>query len=154
MAGGLVDMVWPVLLGIEVSVEALYSPSHLVLAVGGVLIVSGPLRAGLRRRTEGRSGLPMLLSATLLLSVFTFFTQISHPAVDAAPREKPPHESTNELYSMHLDGTSRTRLTVGNNGSCDMNVDQASSFSYGSWRLTGPQTSMTSASAAAAEWKP
>jgi hypothetical protein len=75
--GGVADMVWHTVFGIEVSVEALLSPSHLLLATGGVLIASGPLRAAWWR--GGRAAnlsrlLPMLISATMLLSIFTFFT--------------------------------------------------------------------------------
>src|SRR5918992_2170806 len=42
VAGGLGDMVWHELFGIEADVEALLSPTHLVLALGGTLILSGP----------------------------------------------------------------------------------------------------------------
>ncbi len=75
--GGIGDMVWHTVFGIEVSVEALLSPSHLTLATGGVLIASGPLRAAWLRGGRAVSFyklLPMLISATMLLSIFTFFT--------------------------------------------------------------------------------
>ena len=45
--GGLADMLWHVVFGIEEGVEGLISPSHLVLALGGSLMITGPLRAGL-----------------------------------------------------------------------------------------------------------
>ncbi len=81
--GGLGDMIWHTLFGIEVDIDALLSPTHLILALGGTLIVTGPLRAAWCRREEGPQGLvsrlPMLLSLTLLLSVCTFFTQYVHP---------------------------------------------------------------------------
>ncbi len=82
-AGGGGDIVWHMLFGIEVDLDALLSPTHLVLALGGSLIITGPLRAAWRRRDAGLEGLaskvPMLISLTLLLSVFTFFTQYLHP---------------------------------------------------------------------------
>ena len=72
-------MLWHTLLGVEVSVEALLSPSHLSLATGGILISTGPLRAAwLRSLSKGLSLfklLPMLISLSMLLSIFTFFTQ-------------------------------------------------------------------------------
>jgi len=85
--GGVLDMIWHLLFGIEVSVEALLSPTHLMLATGAVLIVTGPLRAAWQRlpgRTtfNWRTGLPALLSLTLLLSLLAFFTQFAHPFVD------------------------------------------------------------------------
>jgi hypothetical protein len=74
--GGVFDAVWHTLFGIEVSTEALISPSHLVLATGIVLMVSGPLRAawlrpGARTLTES---LPAVLSLTAVFSLFTFMT--------------------------------------------------------------------------------
>lgn len=80
-AGGVADMLWHELVGIEVNVEALLSPSHLVLATGMALMVSGPLRASWRNTEEcaTRPSLPALLSASLLLSSFTFFTQYFQP---------------------------------------------------------------------------
>ncbi len=81
--GGLSDMIWHLLFGIEADLEALLSPTHLVLALGAGLIVTGPLRSGWRRsETEVRTwaaGVPMLLALTLLLSLWTFFTQYVHP---------------------------------------------------------------------------
>jgi hypothetical protein len=90
---GVGDMVWHTLLGIEIGVEALLSPPHLALALGGLLIVGGPLRAAWRR--NGPAGfathLPMLLALTFVLSVLTFMTQFGHPWVDpwAAARLRP-----------------------------------------------------------------
>lgn len=43
--GGLGDAVWHTLFGVETSIDALLSPTHLVLFVGATLIASAPLRA-------------------------------------------------------------------------------------------------------------
>lgn len=83
-AGGVGDMLWHTLFGIEAGVEALLSPTHLLLATGMALIFSVPLRAAWSRpETEltRASGLPVLLSLTFLLSLFTFMTQFAHPLV-------------------------------------------------------------------------
>src|SRR3954470_21942345 len=40
LIGGIADMIWHILFGIEKSTEALLSPTHLLLAFSGVLIVS------------------------------------------------------------------------------------------------------------------
>lgn len=86
LLGGAADLAWHELFGIEATIEALVSPTHLLLAVGMGLLVSGPLRSAWHRLPE-RPGflaaLPMLLSAALLLSVITFFTQFAHPFVRA-----------------------------------------------------------------------
>src|SRR4051794_7166721 len=47
--GGVVDMVWHLVFGIEAGVDALVSPTHLVLLAGGALLLSGPLRAAIQR---------------------------------------------------------------------------------------------------------
>ena len=44
-SGGAFDMGWHLTFGIESGNDALVSPSHLLLALGGVLMVAGPLRA-------------------------------------------------------------------------------------------------------------
>jgi len=85
-AGGIGDMVWHQTFGIEIDVEALISPTHLALALGGTLIVSGPLRAAWRRPDGGPTvswvrRLPMVLSMALTLSILTFITQYSSPFV-------------------------------------------------------------------------
>jgi hypothetical protein len=81
--GGPGDLIWHTLFGIEQSVEALYSPTHLLLAVGMTLAVSGPLRSAYYRSAGEMlrlsDQLPMLLSLTLTLSVLTFFIMPAHP---------------------------------------------------------------------------
>ncbi len=73
------DFLWHTIFGFEVGLEALVSPTHLSLAVGGMLIVSGPLRAALHRTDEqpvegwGKL-LPAVLSLLGVLSILTFFT--------------------------------------------------------------------------------
>jgi hypothetical protein len=92
--GGLGDMTWHLLFGIEVNIEALLSPTHLMLAAGLAFMVSGPLRAAFKRTgfSSATSLLPMILSATLLLSLFTFMTQFANPLVN--PRGSGPQLST------------------------------------------------------------
>jgi hypothetical protein len=92
--GGVADMLWHVTFGIEKGIEGLISPSHLVLALGGGLMVTGPLRAGLGRPggAEQRwlAQIPMVLSLTTFLSLLTFFTEYVSPLgttwVAEAPR--------------------------------------------------------------------
>ena len=55
--GGVLDLIWHILFGIEMNVDALLSPTHLMLALGVVLMVTGPLRAAwLRFPTENVAG--------------------------------------------------------------------------------------------------
>ncbi len=82
--GGVGDMTWHILFGIEQSTEALLSPTHLLLALGLTLILSGPFRATwLRSEKMAVPGwiklLPMLISLTFTLSILTFFTEYANP---------------------------------------------------------------------------
>ena len=74
-AGGLVDMLWHETFGFEEGIEALISPSHLFLAVTGLLIMTGPIRALWRRESDGSWGAlaPAILCFICITSVFTFF---------------------------------------------------------------------------------
>lgn len=87
--GGAGDMIWHILFGIESDVEALLSPTHLVLAVGAGLMVSGPLRAAWYRRAAltWSAWIPILLSAITLLSLLTFFTSYIHPFIRTSAAE-------------------------------------------------------------------
>jgi hypothetical protein len=79
--GGVGDLVWHSLFGIEEDFEALVSPMHLLLGGGLALIVSAPLRSAWHR-PSGRGWRelgPALVSLCLLTSAFTFFMMFSHP---------------------------------------------------------------------------
>jgi hypothetical protein len=92
LAGGFGDMLWHTLFGIEVNLEALLSPTHLILALGGTLIVTGPLRAAMQRRRAAdrqaraagtvHPGWPALISLTLLFAILVFFSAYAHPLID------------------------------------------------------------------------
>ena len=97
--GGVLDLAWHLTFGIERSFQALISPTHLILMGSGALIVSGPLRAAWRR-PELRAGWPAVISATLLLAMFTFFGQFDHPFTSqwaAAPQPAVPTAPAEEL---------------------------------------------------------
>jgi hypothetical protein len=84
---GNLDFIWHWLFGFEENIEALVSPSHLILAVGGVMMMSGPLRAAWRQFDLQAHKITWraLLSLFVILGVFTFFTQFSnafsHPQI-------------------------------------------------------------------------
>src|SRR5712691_8966606 len=115
--GGVLDMIWHILFGIEQSVDALLSPTHLMLALGIVLMVTGPLRAAWLRfprdKVDGSVKLlPAVLSIALVLSLFAFLTEYAHPQVSTwAARDV--HASSNlpgDMYVMNADGSLQTRL--------------------------------------------
>jgi hypothetical protein len=77
--GGVLDMLWHTILGIEVDIETLLSPSHLVLGIGSALMLTGPLRAAWRRVGQTRASWPAVLSLAYLLNALAFWTQFVHP---------------------------------------------------------------------------
>ena len=79
--GGFIDLLWHQRFGIELSLAALVSPPHLLLMLSGGLIVSGPLRAAMRRGGEVASW-PAIISGALSLSMLTFFLQFDQPFID------------------------------------------------------------------------
>jgi len=86
LIGGALDLLWHELFGAEVNLEALLSPTHLLLATSATLMIGGPLRAAAKRlpptTRDWRALGPLLISATLTLSVLTFFTQYGHPIAE------------------------------------------------------------------------
>jgi Tol biopolymer transport system component len=115
--GGILDLIWHSLFGIEADVQALVSPTHLLLAAGLFLMITGPLSAIWLRDRGTRAlpwinGAPAILVLALILSVLMFFTQFAHPFVNpwaaSDPRTREVH---GDLYIMRADGTGQTRLT-------------------------------------------
>lgn len=89
--GGAGDMLWHETFGIEQNLEALFSPTHLLLASGAFLFISGPLRSAWRRvGLHGwRDLAPAILSVTLLFTLFTFFTQYANLFANAGVMNMP-----------------------------------------------------------------
>ncbi len=66
-AGGVGDLAWHEVFGIEQSLDALLSPTHLLLYTGMMLIAAGPLGATWRRASvTWREVLPAVLAVTLI----------------------------------------------------------------------------------------
>ncbi len=77
--GAPLDLTWHQLFGFEESVEALLSPSHLLLACGAILFLTGPLRAAwarssVRQLRGWRALAPALLGSAYLFALLEFFT--------------------------------------------------------------------------------
>ncbi|HUP86731.1 MAG TPA: hypothetical protein VM143_13790 [Acidimicrobiales bacterium] len=73
--GGLGDGLWHTLFGVEVNIEALLSPTHLMLFVGALLVLTTPLRTRSARTASGtpRSLLPAIVSLAVATQVVMFF---------------------------------------------------------------------------------
>ena len=86
-AAGVADMVWHAIFGVEADIEALLSPSHLVLFASGLLMLSSPLRAAWlapQDRVEFRPLLPAMISLTATTAVVAFFFHYLSPLQEAA----------------------------------------------------------------------
>ncbi|MDQ0756207.1 hypothetical protein [Arthrobacter sp. B3I4] len=76
LGSGVADFAWHSVFGIEQSLKALFSPSHLGLAAGGLLILSAPFSAALRTPARSRRELvPAVVSALLSGMVAAFILQ-------------------------------------------------------------------------------
>ncbi len=106
-AGGLGDLIWHSFFGIENRIEAVTSPTHLIIGFGVVLVLSGPIRSALAARSSIlslRAQLPFLFA---LASVLEFAHLGMSYAFDpsAARMDAPPAEiatSANYLLDVAL----------------------------------------------------
>lgn len=101
-AGGLGDLAWHQTFGVETGIDALVSPTHLLLMLGGLLGLTAPLRESRQQRLEGfRAALPVLGSVTLAAALSAFFLLYVSPfaadaptmALTTIPEGAPGHEA-------------------------------------------------------------
>ncbi len=86
LLGGVGDLIWHTLFGVERHFEVALSIPHLTLKFSALLIACGPLSAAWRRtaveETRGWSALwPTVLTAAFVLSGLTYFTGLADPFV-------------------------------------------------------------------------
>jgi len=78
LLGGPGDFIWHAIFGIEQGIEALLSPTHLLLAIGGAIMVSGPLHAIWYRPRNIHTG-PTIISFALFMLTINFMLQFVQP---------------------------------------------------------------------------
>lgn len=82
------DLIWHELLGVEVGIEALLSPTHLGLLAGGLIALSAPVRDAWRDSSAEpaslREFLPTVLCLALLAALVGFFLMWLSPFVNDA----------------------------------------------------------------------
>lgn len=84
-AGGLADMAWHLAFGVEAGIDALLSPSHLVLLTGGLLILTSAVRS--RWRSGDTHSLVSMTSVALVTALAAFFLLYLSEFVAAAPTD-------------------------------------------------------------------
>ncbi len=82
--GGALDLAWHLLFGREADLAALVSPAHLLLFLGGGLVVSGPARAAwcgpdVGAESSWSARWPAMLSLVMALSTLTSVTAYANP---------------------------------------------------------------------------
>lgn len=110
--GGVADMLWHQVFGIEVGLDALLSPTHLLLFVGGGLLMSGPIRAFSVRADGGAppTGIPATLAvvgitgiAAFALSFLSgFLDESATVTVERAPEGTVAHRMAESLAAAGL----------------------------------------------------
>ncbi len=102
--GGVADLAWHEIFGFEEGLESLISPSHLFLAVAGLLIITGPIRAAWQRQTgeSWRELLPAILSFTCITSIFLFFVAFAAITSSTAMLTGPRPDSTRLLDGLGI----------------------------------------------------
>ena len=101
--GGALDMVWHRIFGVEAGIDALVSPTHLLLLTGGMLLVTGPVRAAVPEGGDAprypAAGLAALAVAVALAGFF-----LSYVSVFADPGARFPLTDIPEGMHGHREG--------------------------------------------------
>ena len=103
-AGGVGDGIWHEVFGIEVGVDALLSPTHLMLLTGGLLVLTSPVRAAWIRPGESPGFvefLPALLSLTLTAALLSFFFAYAWGGLGLTPATPVPAAALDEHATGH-----------------------------------------------------
>lgn len=79
--GGVGDFFWHSAFGFEEGVEALVSPSHIMLGAGAALFLAAPVRSALRNPGDYRGfrSLPVVISSSLVLTIIVLFGLLLNP---------------------------------------------------------------------------
>ncbi len=83
--GGVADAIWHTIFGVEFDVEAAVSPSHLIVAGGILLLVTGPMRAAWDRRAFGATAALSTLYGISILAVIVDYANPFTRAFGAMP---------------------------------------------------------------------
>jgi hypothetical protein len=84
--GAIGDLIWHQLLGVEVNIEALLSPTHLVLLSGGLLMAIGPIVSTFAREQHPQprwsSTGPIIGTVAFVVALLQFFVMYLSPYVE------------------------------------------------------------------------
>lgn len=104
--GGVADFAWHNAFGFEDGIEALISPSHLLLAAGATLFFAAPLRAAWLRegRPAGLAMVPVVASAAVTTTLIAMFGGFINPLVAPYPaaESEPMRSVTSSVVAFPL----------------------------------------------------
>jgi hypothetical protein len=107
--GGPTDFAWHAQYGFEVGVDAIYSPPHLMLFFGGLLVSSTGIRSMWAKQDivlDFKSGAPALLSAVLFTGVAGFITMyLSAFMTNVTPTSDFVHDYQRQFHDTFTDQT-------------------------------------------------
>lgn len=105
VVGAIGDGAWHQIFGIEVDLEALFSPTHLALMIGGLLMLGIGYRAATRGEPRAESaGIALIVTMTLAAAVTMFFTQY-FSAFSFGGLFKTPGGGFNDYWEIHAVGS-------------------------------------------------
>jgi hypothetical protein len=95
LLGGALDSAWHKLFGIEVGLDALLSPTHLVLFAAGLLVLSTPWRSGYGSPTRWLHVASLVLTTLLVAFIAIYTSALTEPyaveALTTIPEGAPGH---------------------------------------------------------------
>lgn len=101
-AGGAFDGFWHTLLGIEVSIDALLSPPHLILLAGVLFMATTGWRS--QRSLSATATVPELISLTSVVMISAFFLNFLSPFRWAAPVTRWVMHDSEQRVSLWIGG--------------------------------------------------
>lgn len=102
LIGAIGDGVWHEIFGIEVDIEALLSPTHLALMIGGLMMLGIAYRKQLQPPKVERADFSLVVTMTLCAAVTMFFTQYFNAFAFSGVW---PSEDGNGLWEIHTIGS-------------------------------------------------
>lgn len=91
MVGGVLDMIWHSIFGIETSLDAAFSPSHMLLSFSGVLLLTSPVRSWWSTEDGGTRAVAGVLSLGLGTVFGAILLGTYSPLVSTAPTRAYDH---------------------------------------------------------------
>lgn len=97
----LTDFIWHIIFGFESGVEAITSPSHILMGIGFVLLIISPLRKiWLKRNLEKKEIYLGVFSFSLIITTIILFTLYSNPIMNLVPTFRASSYASIDLFNL------------------------------------------------------